>query len=171
MKTFLWSFKYACAAFRHKYFVFVAGWNLHVPFWRLLKHDWSKFTPSELPHYGRQFFGDVKDPDAWARAWLHHQNTNDHHWEYWVTRGQRTSGHSKGPLPMPWVAVREMVADWMAAGRAYKGKWPDLENWTWLNENLPRIDLHPETRRRVLFLINFMKHRKREKGIKATDSE
>ena len=121
---------------KHKFYVFLAGLKTKAPLWRLIIHDWSKFTPSEYPHYQRQFFGDKGDPVGFSKAWLHHQNANPHHWEYWISR----SGHSKGVnnsniLDMPEWAVREMVADWMGAGKAYNGKWPDVSNWEWFNQN------------------------------------
>jgi len=137
---------------KHKWFVFVAGLHLGVPLGRLLVHDISKFTGAELPHYGRQFFGDKSDPIGFAGAWLHHQNHNPHHWEYWVPR----SGHGTGPdypanpLPMPETYVREMVADWMGASRAYDGAWPvEIATWRWVQQNVlgakRKIVLHEET--------------------------
>ena len=143
--------KYFWLAIRHKWFVFVAGLKLDVPLWRLITHDLSKFLPCELPHYQRQFFGKKDDPEGFIRCWIHHQNHNDHHWEYWIPR----TGHNRceppypdySPVPMPESAVREMIADWMGAGRAYEGKWPTPEKWEWLDKNLDRIKkrLHQET--------------------------
>jgi len=76
---------------KHKAFVLRAGLKTGAPIWRLVIHDWSKFTPAEAPHYGRQFFGARDDPEGFARAWLHHQNANPHHWEFWISR----SGHER----------------------------------------------------------------------------
>ena len=127
-------------------------------------HDLSKYGPSEAPHYGRQFFGDKSDPDRFARAWLHHQNVNPHHWEYWISRtwisrtGHDRVSHLKGSLRMPLWAVREMVADWMGASRSYSGSWPvDWAGWVWMRENLrskilPRV--HPETRQDILDVMS-----------------
>jgi hypothetical protein len=100
--------------------VFQAGRRLGVPLWQFIVHDWQKFLPWEAWHYGRPLRGDQSDPAAFARAWLHHQNTAPHHWEYWIPR----TGHSvvigrsmdSVPLPMPERFVREMVADWLGAG-------------------------------------------------------
>ncbi len=136
--------RYFLLTLKHKWFVLLAGWRLGgIPLWRLLIHDWSKFLPSELPHYNRQFFGKADDPYGFMKCWLHHQNHNPHHHEYWIPR----SGHSRcdppypdnKPISMPRWAVREMVADWMAAGRAYEGRWPDFSNWKWLAANLDRV--------------------------------
>lgn len=48
-------------------------------------------------------------------------------------------------LPMPLVCVREMIADWFAAGRAYNGAWPDPNNYKWYKTNRPKMHLHPTT--------------------------
>ena len=145
--------KYLWTTTRHKWFVFVGGVRTKASIWRLLCHDLSKYGPSEAPHYGRQFYGDKSDPGGFARAWLHHQNHNPHHWEYWIQR----TGHDKldkssetMSLPMPEWAVREMLADWLGASRAYNGEWPErLSSWKWFSDNyekkiVPR--LHPDTK-------------------------
>lgn len=150
--------KYMWLTVRHKVFVFRAGLRTGAPIWQLVTHDTSKFSRAEAPHYGRQFFGDKGDPEGFGRAWLHHQNHNPHHWEYWIPR----TGHNRGgdggdgePLPMPERYVREMVADWLGASRAYEGAWPaSRESWPWLQKNLPGLRLHPETRASVERVLN-----------------
>lgn len=150
--------RYLWLTCKHKAFVFRAGLKTKAPLWRLLIHDWSKFTPAEAPHYGRQFFGDASNPLGFSYAWLHHQRNNPHHWEYWVP----VTGHARGgygdlePLPMPEWAVREMVADWMGASRAYEGAWPEsISRWTWLTANLPEIGrkMHPDTHSLVVKVL------------------
>lgn len=158
MKRLWWAFRYALLTVKHKWFVAWAGLKMRVPIWRLVTHDLSKFGPGEIFAYGRQFFGDRGDPEGFARAWLHHQNVNPHHWEYWVIR----SGHSRGKdkkdyheavaLSMPPTYVREMIADWMGASRAYTGKW-NMEEW--LDENLWRMDLHQDTILQLTLLLPF----------------
>lgn len=152
MRNVIPTARYIWLTLKHKWFVFLAGLKTGAPLFRLLIHDWSKFTPAEAPHYGRQFFGDKSDPLGFSYAWNHHQKTNPHHWEYWIPE----SGHNRGgyndhePLPMPESYVREMVADWFGASRAYEGKWPTSRgSWAWLKANLDVIRLHPESRRMV----------------------
>lgn len=148
--------KYFLLTIKHKWFVLIAGRRIGVNWWRLIKHDWSKFLPSELPHYGRQFFGMNDDPLGFSICWLKHQNRHEHHWEYWVPR----TGHSRGgfddnqPLPMPSQAVREMIADWLGASRAYEGKWPDCSDWAWVKHNLDKMKLHPQTLSEINLTIN-----------------
>lgn len=84
---------YLIYVLRHKWFVLLAGLQLGVPLWRLLIHDWTKFTPAEWGPYVRNFFnpdgsrrqGQEKAPE-FEYAWLHHQR-NKHHWEAWVIVG------------------------------------------------------------------------------------
>ena len=149
------SIKYFLLTIKHKWFVFIAGLKIRAPLWRLIVHDWSKFLPSELPHYGRQFFGKANDPRGFSVCWLKHQNRHPHHWEYWVPR----TGHGRSndpqygdmkPLYMPEWAIREMIADWMGAGRSYEGQWPDFRNWTWFQKNYFKMKLHPLTAVRIL---------------------
>ena len=142
--------KYLWLTIKHKWFVFLAGLRTGAPIWRLIIHDWTKLTPSELPHYQRQFFGKADDPGGFIRCWIHHQNANPHHWEYWVPR----TGHNRCsppyrdnmPVEMPDWAVREMVADWLGASRAYDGRWPTKDNWPWFKTNFRKIRVGPETR-------------------------
>lgn len=84
--------QYFLLTLKHKWYVFLAGLKTGAPLYNLIVHDWTKFTWAELPHYQRQFFGDKGNPDGFAAAWLHHQNHNPHHWEFWLPR----TGHSKG---------------------------------------------------------------------------
>lgn len=156
--------RYLGYVLRHKWFVFVAGLRLGAPLWRLIIHDWSKFTPAEWGPYVRYFYRDNtgEGMDAIGRfglaelapfgfyakdrfnvAWLHHQHRNPHHWQHWVLR--EDSGNVF-PLPMPFPLAREMVADWMGAGRAITGRWEVAE---WYAKNREVIVLHPETRRYV----------------------
>jgi len=140
---------YFWATIRHKWFVFLASFKVGLPFWRVLTHDLSKFGRSELHQYNRQFFGDKGDAPGFAVAWLHHQNLNPHHWEYWITRSDHSHGESKavnGCLPMPEIYVKEMIADWMGASKTYTGSWDMTE---WLTRNLDMMQLHPNTRQEV----------------------
>lgn len=139
-------FKLTCI---HKWYVFRAGLKTKAPLWRLVIHDWSKFLPSEAPHYARRRFGDNSDHLGYVRAWIHHTNTNGHHWEFWIPGSTSSSSPYKPgyPVPMPEWAVREMVADWLGAAMAYNGAMPmDRASWKWYNEAILDIRVHEETR-------------------------
>lgn len=140
---------------RHKAFVFRAGLKTGAPLWRLLIHDWSKFTPAEWFPYTEYFYGGHAKQSfrylvcktKFNRAWLHHLHSNAHHWQYWVLRND--DGTTKA-LPMPEHYVREMVADWFGAGRAITGKW---EAGKWYSQNAHKMVLHQRTRAEVEALI------------------
>lgn len=129
---------------RHKWFVFLAGIELKVPIWILILHDWDKFLPFNFWAYARTFYN--KDgskkyeefPD-FAVAWNNHQKVNKHHWQFWMLTWDR--GETEN-LPMPDVYRREMLADWMGAGRALG--FP--KTWEWYEKNKEKMHLHPETR-------------------------
>lgn len=133
---------------RHKWFVFRACRALDVSLWRAVKHDWTKFLPSEWGPYVRTFYKpdgskQYVESEAFSIAWRHHQRRNSHHWQYWLLTWDR--GNTV-PLKMPDADVMEMVADWFGAGRAITGDW---EAPTWYLKNKDAIRLHPETRERV----------------------
>ena len=150
---------------RHKWFVFVAGLRVGgIPIWRLIIHDWSKFMPCEWGPYTRFFYGPrtalVPEPrgpkdyvvaaevrSSFDLAWLHHQHHNPHHWQHWVLRND--DGDTR-LLLMPDRLVREMVADWMGAGRAITGKWDAA---SWYQKNSDKMMLHGHVRWQVENLL------------------
>lgn len=144
-------FDYLSYVFRHKYHVARAGLSLGVSWWRLLKHDWTKFLPCELVPYVRYFNprpGDNRDAvvKAFDVAWNHHQKANDHHWQHWLLT--RDTGETV-PLPMPRRVVAEMVADWIGAGAALG--LPNTQ--AWYEKNRPKMALHAETEIWVLHYL------------------
>lgn len=139
---------------RHKYFVFRSGLAVGgVPFYRLVIHDWSKFTPTEWFPYATHFYGpdrgtpNRKGSEVFVLGWHHHVHWNKHHWNYWALVGN--SGVVKA-LQMPEIYVREMVADWMGAGRGIDGTYDPM---TWFAKNEWKMELHSETRKRVNALL------------------
>lgn len=145
-----WHLRYLKNLLKHKWFVFVAGRRVGVSLIQLIMHDASKFSRAEWGPYVARFgsgragsLDHSKEADAWRAAFKHHWQNNPHHWEYWV--------REIGPVFMPEEYVREMVADWMGAGRAYTGRWEVKE---WYEQNKERIKLHPGTRAWVEALIH-----------------
>jgi len=126
----------------HKYFVFLACVRVGgIPFWRWFTHDMSKFSRAEFGPYTRQFHGARDRPLEFARAWRHHYAVNKHHWNYWRVYDLERLDYDYSPMPEPY--IREMVADWLGAGRTYTGSW-DMTQW--IKANFPKTPLHPETR-------------------------
>lgn len=129
----------------HKIYVAVACYRVGgIPFWRWLAHDLSKFSRAEFGPYARKFQGKQDNRAEFARAWRHHYAKNDHHWNHW--RFYNDGRMDYDYYPMPDRCYREMVADWMGAGRLYKGSW-DITPW--LKDNFRSIPLHPQTRAKV----------------------
>jgi len=140
--------RYVMRTLHHKWYVFRFGLRTRAPIWRLLIHDWTKFTPSELSAYANRFFGDTVDQLAFAQAWNHHHKANPHHWEYWVPVSAHTLSPIRAgtPLPMPEWAVREMVADWLGAEMSYGGPMPArIEDFHWYHKERPLMMLHDDT--------------------------
>lgn len=147
----------------HKYWVFRCGLITGAPVWRLIIHDWSKFTPLEWTAYANYFYreggdeahaasGGQHDPSngnyRFNRAWLSHQHKNPHHWQHWLLKND--DGTSSA-LPMPEHFVKEMVADWMGAGIA-QGKRGDI--WSWWSNNRSKMILHPYTEALVTSILH-----------------
>jgi hypothetical protein len=151
--------RYAAYVLRHKWYVFLYGWQLGIP-WLALLHDNSKFRPDEWGPYAQFFYG--RKAQSWGSprdktgyykstdtgdaafdfAWLLHQKRNKHHWQWWIF--PEDEGGLK-VLPMPDRYRREMLADWRGAGMA-QGK-PDTLGWYRANQH--KMNLHPDTRQWV----------------------
>lgn len=138
--------KYFSYVLRHKCHVGRGCRLFGVSTWRLLKHDWTKFLPSEWFPYVAHFYGgrDVKRPHGlgiadFDQAWLLHLHRHDHHWQHWILRND---DGSMNVLEMPEASAREMVADWYGAGYAIHG-CDDLANW--FRQNVGKMVLHDST--------------------------
>lgn len=142
---------------RHKVYVTLECFR-HGLYWRGLKHDWSKFMPSEFGPYARFFHNpdgskrqvrdktgyykpdDTGDP-AFDAAWFHHVRHNDHHWQHWCLPLSDT--FDTKPFPMPVKAMLEMVCDWRGAARAQKSQASIAE---WYMKNKHKMKIHPTVR-------------------------
>jgi ligand-binding SRPBCC domain-containing protein len=133
----------------HKWAIVVAGLrvnralrpaSLRVSLRRLVLHDLSKLSRAELWPYAAHFARADRTTDpAFEAAWRHHYEHNDHHPEHFIIDGVARE--------MPDEAVCEMVADWLAAARAYQGAWPCCGgHWRWLEDSWDRLQLHPTNR-------------------------
>lgn len=143
--------RYLKYVLRHKWFVFVAGRKTGAPLWRLLIHDWSKFSRAEWTPYVHMFYlYPSSGSDTFDKAWLHHIHTNKHHWQHWLL--QKDDGDVVC-LPMPNKYILEMVADWMGAGRAITGSW-DIDDWYKKNYGKIRLEIH--TRNKVNHILGLI---------------
>lgn len=141
--------KYLKYLFRHKWYVMLACFRYKL-YWQGIKHDWSKFLPSELIPYATYFYASTaeeKDAASFDAAWLKHQHRNAHHHQHWILRGDHGLTSA---LEMPKKYVYEMVADWVGAGQAITGK---IDVKSWYNKNKHKIELHKESRKLVEKLL------------------
>jgi len=150
---------YAKYILKHKWYVYRATRFMRISRWRGLVHDMSKLLPSEWFPYAKTFYnrdgsGRYDKTVDFNMAWLKHQHRNKHHWQYWLLR--MDSG-LEIPMKIPQTYVREMVADWMGAGRAITGEWEVAE---WYEKNRCNIHLHPTTEDEVDAIISVAKHYK-----------
>ena len=89
-------------------------------FWsidRMIKeHDLSKFSSEEFIRYCEEFYpidgSSGGDHAAFKKAWEHHKENNQHHWENW------TAKEFYDPYEAEMHCVC-MVVDWMAMGLTF----------------------------------------------------
>lgn len=148
--------KYLKYVMRHKWFVFLASVRIGASLWGAITHDLSKFRPSEWMPYARCFYTveglkQYKEDYTFTIAWNDHQKRNKHHYQNWVILWDRGEYQ---PLEMPRKYILEMIADWMGAGRAIKGKWEVKE---WYGKNKEKMKLETVTRRTVESILLKMK--------------
>ena len=94
--------------------------------WQGLRHDLSKYSPTEFV-VGARFYQGDRSPNAverdvlgYSTAWLHHKGRNRHHYEYWVDIAEKGDNRLVGKR-MPVRYVVEMFCDRVAACKVYKG--------------------------------------------------
>lgn len=118
--------------------------------WQGLRHDLSKYTPTEfLP--GARYYQGTRSPNeveremyGYSPAWLHHKGRNRHHFEYWMDYDPVTK--RVGPVKMPLRYVAEMFCDRVAASKIYQGDaYTPQHPLDYYLRGKPRRVIHPET--------------------------
>ena len=89
--------------------------------WQGLRHDLSKYTPTEFVP-GVKYYTGKRSPNegereeyGYSKAWMHHKGRNRHHYEYWVDYNLETKRNE--PVEMPYNYVAEMFCDRLAASK------------------------------------------------------
>lgn len=106
-----------------------------------------------LTEYVRDYDGKGPHPEtADFTNCLADDGSDENQERYRMVKRCCDSANARRPraLPMPEAYVREMVADWMGAGRAITGRWDVAE---WYKKNRDNMVLHPDTRTRVEALL------------------
>jgi len=142
---------------RHKWYVFLECRKLGIT-WQGITHDMSKFRLREFIPYAKFFYSKPRDKTGYYKptdtgnadfdfAWLLHQKINKHHWQWWIL--PEDCGKLK-VLSMPEKYRKEMIADWIGAGKAQgfispvDDKFKEVRKWYISNRD--KMNLHPETR-------------------------
>ncbi len=81
-------------------------------------HDKSKYSEEEFEGYRKNFYPiDDEEKESsreeFKKAWQHHKDFNEHHWNYWYERGIVNS--------MPFFSVVEMLCDHIAMSMKFGG--------------------------------------------------
>ncbi len=138
-------------------------------FWQGLRHDLSKYTPTEFVP-GMKYYTGTRSPNEGERdkygyslAWIHHKGRNKHHFEYWTDYNPKSKVVE--PVRMPIRYVAEMFCDRVAAGKIYKGdSYNDSSPIEYFMGGKGRRVIHPETSDLLEQLLTMLA----EKGEKET---
>ena len=108
-------------------------------------HDMSKFLPSEFFAYREYFYGGwefmpIPVEDDFDFAWHWHLKRNKHHWQWWIIKFD-LGGLKIFEMPIEY--RKEMLADWIGAGKAIHGR---NEVAQWYADNRDYMALAPKTR-------------------------
>ena len=149
MNKFIVALKHCKTILIHKKYVFFFSRKLGIG-WQGFWHDLSKFSPVEFLESINYYTGtsspidNCKKDKGYSMAWLHHKGHNKHHYEHW----QDNFDKGGEPLCMPDKYVKEMICDYLAAGRAYKGKDFDFNSeWIWwVNKTSNPIAMNPNNK-------------------------
>lgn len=120
--------------------------------WQGLRHDLSKYSPTEFFAGAKYYLGDRSPTEAerraqgYSNAWLHHKGRNRHHFEYWIDYNIKT--RRAEPVEMPLKYVKEMFCDRVAAGKIYLGdKYTDNNPIDYFTRGNAKNSMHPNTAR------------------------
>lgn len=140
---------------QHKYWVFKYCCKCGLV-WRGIKHDLSKFSPTEFFESVKYYKGtsspidECKKINGVSYAWQHHKGRNDHHYEYWIDN----IDNGGTMIEMPVDCAVEMLCDFLAAGRAYSG-----EKFTYKGELkwwIDKLNTNPSINYKTEYFITFM---------------
>lgn len=110
---------------RHRHQVIRNCFKAGIP-WQGLRHDLSKYSPTEFLEGARYWQGTRSPNDrerevkGYSDSWMHHKGRNRHHFEYWTDYSAKDK--KIRPVEMPTRYVVEMFCDRVAASKIYQGK-------------------------------------------------
>ena len=129
--------------------------------WQGLRHDLSKYSPTEFLRGAKYFQGDRSPNEGERRdngfsiAWIHHQGRNKHHFEYW--KDYSTETRMMSPVKMPYRYVAEMFCDRVAASKIYQGdNYKDTHPIEYFMRAKGKRIIHPDTSDELEFLLQML---------------
>ncbi len=119
-------------------------------FWQGVRHDLSKYTPTEFLNGIRNYQGyrspneQERETKGYSEAWMHHKGRNRHHFEYWTDYNPKTK--KVEPVAMPLRFVAEMFCDRLAASKIYnKNNYNNNQPLDYFLKGKDRRIIHPQT--------------------------
>ncbi len=119
-------------------------------FWQGVRHDLSKYTPTEFLNGIRNYQGyrspneQERETKGYSEAWMHHKGRNRHHFEYWTDYNPKTK--KVEPVMMPLRFVAEMFCDRLAASKIYnKENYNNTQPLDYFLKGKDRRMIHPQT--------------------------
>ncbi len=119
--------------------------------WQGLRHDLSKYSPTEFFQGVKYYQGGRRSPNeeeriqrGYSKAWVHHKGRNRHHFEHWNDYHPVTKEVS--PIKMPLKYVKEMFCDRVAATKVYlKNDYNDRSALEYFLRGKAKYNMHSET--------------------------
>lgn len=104
---------------------------------RISKHDLSKYSEEEFEFYRKQFYPineqeKENNKQDFEKAWIHHIECNDHHWQH----RQNLKEFNKDTM----IAILENVCDWLAMGYKFHNRPYEYYEKHKEEINLPKED-------------------------------
>lgn len=138
--------------------------------WQGLRHDLSKYSPTEFFAGVRYYQDGKRSPNeaerealGYSLAWMHHKGRNRHHYEYWTDINPNSRRYE--PVEMPRKYLVEMVMDRRAACKTYQGKnYHPGSELEYLERSRERLEMHPETLHQLTYILTML----RDEGEKPT---
>lgn len=131
--------------------------------WQGLRHDLSKYSPTEFSEGARYWQGDrspndkAREENGYSAAWMHHKGRNRHHFEYWTDYSP--VDRKMSPVEMPLRYVVEMFCDRVAASKIYQGdKYTDGHPLAYFERGRARRAalIHPRTSELIERLLTML---------------
>ncbi len=130
--------------------------------WQGLRHDLSKYSPTEfIP--GAKYFQGTRSPNekerelyGYSKAWMHHKGRNRHHYEYWNDYNPKTKRIENVEMPLRYVV--EMFCDRMAASKIYNGsRYTDSDSYEYFLNIKGKDRMNPNTEELLNRLLEMLR--------------